>query len=161
MRNGTFSERQRSDEAEVSGVVRHDTRTPSQIDLGLLFMPLRPWWYRNRLAFEMMGAVVKELDVPIGHEAVAKTALEGRGLLSFSYEVPIESAPATRSHHEAGDVVSVADVDRRLEGRCSGVSVVRPPRRYVMSFITSRTPEGVAAVCIVSQDGRYESHARS
>jgi hypothetical protein len=161
MRNGTFSERQRSDEAEVSGVVCHDTRTPSQIDLGLLLMPAGPWWYWNCLAFEVMGAVVKELDVSIGHEAMAKTALERRGLLTFSYELSIESAPATRSHNEAWDVVSVADVDRRLEGGRAGISIIRPPRRYVMSFITPRTPEGVASVCIVSQDERYESHARS
>jgi hypothetical protein len=31
----------------------------------------------------MMGAVVKELDVAIGHEAMAKTALEERGLLGL------------------------------------------------------------------------------
>jgi hypothetical protein len=99
-----------------------------------------------------MSAVTEELDLTVSHEAMAQAALKRGRLLAFSYEVAIEGAPATRSGNEAWNVVTVTDMDRRLERWRVRVSVVGPPCGYVMSFLTSRTPEGIASVSVVPED---------
>jgi hypothetical protein len=108
------------------------------------------------VTLEVMSAVTLELDDPVCHEEVTNTA-------GPEHTIPLGVISLTDAgvSFVALSVVTPSDIYGRLKRRSCGITVVAPPRGYVMSTVAARTPECVTAVTAVPKDRRDKSHIPS
>lgn len=93
-----------------------------------------------------MSTVIKELDLAVGNKTMTQTTLKTTRFLAFGNKLSIERAPTTVTCLKAWNIMSTTDMDRGLKSRSIGITVVRPPGRYMVSFLTAGTPESVTTV---------------